>query len=266
LTEIKDESLKKAGEAMSDLVIVLISGVILAIIIAITLGLWVASLINRTIREAVNSTSTISTGMAATISRHEKTANQQADMVNQTTITMEELAASSRQTAEKAEAASEMAKNATSLAEDGNVTMSQSIEAMESQKKRFEEISGHILTLSEQTGQIGGVAELLKDLSSQINMLALNAVVEPTRACLSAGRARLNDERSPRSTAGQCAFRRNAWTRARSPASSRRPQRLATAGRSSSRGAYRQGGPQSAVAQTEGVQGSLAGRWPTYRE
>ena len=181
-TEIKDGSLKKADEAMGDLVNVLVFGVLLAIIMAMLIGLWIASRISRTIREAVNSASTTSTEIAATISQHEQTANQQAAMVNETTTTMEELAASSRQSAEQATVASEMAMNATSLAEDGNVTVRQSIEAMESLKKRIEEISGLILSLSEQTGQIGGIAELVKDLSTQINMLALNAAVEAARA------------------------------------------------------------------------------------
>jgi CHASE3 domain sensor protein len=181
-TGIKDEGLKKVDKAMSELVNVLISSVLLAVILAMLLSPWVASRINRTIREAVESTSTTSSEIAATISRHEKSANQQAGMVSKTTSTMEELAVSSRQTAEQATAASEMAKNATSLAEDGNISVRQSIEAMESLKKRVEEISGQILSLSEQTGQIGGIAELVKDLSSQINMLALNAAVEAARA------------------------------------------------------------------------------------
>jgi methyl-accepting chemotaxis protein len=181
-SEIKDGSLKKADEAMGDLVNVLVFGVLLAIIMAMVIGLWIAGRISRSIREAVNSAATTSTEIAATISQHEQTANQQAAMVNETTTTMEELAASSRQSAEQATVASEMAKNATSLAEDGNVTVRQSIEAMESLKKRIEEISGLILSLSEQTGQIGGIAELVKDLSTQINMLALNAAVEAARA------------------------------------------------------------------------------------
>jgi len=180
--EIRDNSRKRADEAMSELVNVLIFGVLLAIILAMVIGLWIAGRISRTVREAVNSASTTSTEIAATVSQHEQTANQQASMVNETTTTMEELAASSRQSTEQAMAASEMAKNATSLAEDGNVTVKKSIEAMESLKKRIEEISGLILSLSEQTGQIGGIAELVKDLSTQINMLALNAAVEAARA------------------------------------------------------------------------------------
>ena len=180
--EIKDQSLKNADKAMGDLLNVLVYGVLLAIIMAMLIGLWIAGRISRSIKEAVNSASTTSTEIAATVSQHEQTANQQASMVNETTTTMEELAASSRQSTEQAMAASEMAKNATSLAEDGNVTVKKSIEAMESLKKRIEEISALILSLSEQTGQIGGIAELVKDLSTQINMLALNAAVEAARA------------------------------------------------------------------------------------
>ncbi len=43
-------------------------------------------------------------------------------------------------------------------------------------------IAEQILHLSEQTGQIAGVSDLVADLANQTNMLALNAAVEAARA------------------------------------------------------------------------------------
>ena len=53
---------------------------------------------------------------------------------------------------------------------------------MRSLKDKIGAMADQILHLGEQTGQIGNIAILLKDLAGQINMLALNAAVEAARA------------------------------------------------------------------------------------
>jgi CHASE3 domain sensor protein len=180
--EVKNERLKKEEEALSVLVSVLFLGILLTIVISIVFGLWVSSRISRTIVDAVNSASATSTEIAATISQHERTANQQASMVNETTTTLEELSKSSRQSAEQAESSAAMAKKATTLTEEGDAAVRQSLEAMEGLKIKVGAVAEQILSLSEQTGQIGTIVELVKDLAVQINMLALNAAVEAARA------------------------------------------------------------------------------------
>jgi len=53
---------------------------------------------------------------------------------------------------------------------------------MASLKTKVEAIAEQILHLSEQTGQIGNITNLVSDLANQTNMLALNAAVEAARA------------------------------------------------------------------------------------
>jgi methyl-accepting chemotaxis protein len=180
--EIRYERTVRVNELISILGKVLFFGIMLAIIIALILGLWISSRISRTIVDAVASASATSTEIAATISQHERTANQQASMVNETTTTLEELSASSRQSAEQAESAAAMAKKANTLTEEGDAAVRQALEAMEGLKIKVGAVAEQILSLSEQTGQIGIIAELVKDLAAQINMLALNAAVEAARA------------------------------------------------------------------------------------
>jgi CHASE3 domain sensor protein len=160
----------------------LLSGVLLAMVLATILGFWVASRISETIRKAVNTASTTSNEIATTIVEQERTANQQAAMVSETTATMEELSVSSRQTTEQAAATATLAQNSSTLTMEGNTAVRQAITAMEELKTRISGVGGQILALSEQTGQIGIIAELVKDLSMQINMLSLNAAVEAARA------------------------------------------------------------------------------------
>uniref|UniRef100_C6DZA0 Methyl-accepting chemotaxis sensory transducer n=1 Tax=Geobacter sp. (strain M21) TaxID=443144 RepID=C6DZA0_GEOSM len=180
--QVKEHSEQMAQDAMKTLVYALVLGILAALVVALATGIWIASRISQFIKEAVSSASSTSTEIAATITQQEATANKQAAMVNETTATMEEMSVSAQQSAQQAAAAAELAKEASSLAGEGTEAVRETIEAMESLKMKVGTISEQILSLSEQTGQIGIIAELLKDLSVQINMLALNAAVEAARA------------------------------------------------------------------------------------
>jgi len=160
----------------------LLAGVLVAVALALVLGFWIASRISQTIRNALSVASTTSTEIATTVTEHERTANQQAAMVSETTSTMEELAVSSRQTAEQAASTSTLAENASSLTEEGNRTVRDAVAAIETLKDRIGAVGQQILALSEQTAQVGQIADLVKDLAAQINMLSLNAAVEAARA------------------------------------------------------------------------------------
>jgi methyl-accepting chemotaxis protein len=180
--ELRDDAQKKAADAFASLLSTLVYGILIAVITAILLGLFVASRITRTINVAVNAAATTSSEIAATIAQHERTANQQAAMTNEMTTTLEELSVSSRQSSDQSTNAADMAKNASNMTEDGNEAIRQVVEAMGGLKVKIGAIAEQILSLSEQTGQIGTITELVKDLSNQINMLALNAAVEAARA------------------------------------------------------------------------------------
>jgi methyl-accepting chemotaxis protein len=75
-----------------------------------------------------------------------------------------------------------LAESAGQATQDGADAISQAVTEMNGLKERIGAMAEHILRLGEQTGQIGAIATLLKDLSAEINMLALNASVEAARA------------------------------------------------------------------------------------
>jgi methyl-accepting chemotaxis protein len=179
---IREERQARQDASLNAIPSTLLFGVLLALAVATILGFWVASRISQTIRKAVNTASATSSEIATTIVEQERTANQQAAMVSETTSTMEELAASSRQTTEQAAATANLAQNSSTLTVDGSAAVRQAVTAMEELKTRISGVGAQILALSEQTGQIGIIAELVKDLSAQINMLSLNAAVEAVRA------------------------------------------------------------------------------------
>lgn len=177
-----DEMQRSENNALGLLVQLQLYGVIATFAAAIAISIWLAGRISRSIFEAVDAAASTSTEISATVSQHERNANQQAAMVNETTTTLEELAVSSQQAAEQAAAAADLARTATSMTGEGGEAMRRASEAMEGLKSRMASIAGQILSLSEQTGQVASIADLVKDLSAQINMLALNAAVEAARA------------------------------------------------------------------------------------
>ncbi len=87
---------------------------------------------------------------------------QQASSVNETTTTMDELGAASRQAAEQAEASSAGAQKALNLVEEGTQAVQQTQEGMAMLKEQVRAIAEQIMRLSEQTGQISKIILILK--------------------------------------------------------------------------------------------------------
>lgn len=150
----------------------------------LTLGiiLVIARNIASTLQKSVSTIASTSTQIASAIEQQERITVQQAISAKQVTSTMDELDASSQQSAEQASASAGGANQALTLAEEGTKTVQHTLKEMSLLKEDVEAIAEHILQLSEQTNQIGGISSLVADLANQTNMLALNAAVEAARA------------------------------------------------------------------------------------
>jgi hypothetical protein len=141
-----------------------------------------ADRITNLIKTIATNVAASSTEIAATVEQQERTITQQATSVHETTTTVEQMGSVSRQAAEQAEASAAGARQALSLAETGSQGVRETMEGMSILKEQVRAIAEQIMRLSEQTGQIMGVSDLVADLANQTNMLALNAAVEAARA------------------------------------------------------------------------------------
>lgn len=157
--------------------------VILGINLIILAIIWViAQKIASILKSSVSTIASSSTQIATAVEEQERTVTQQASSVHETSATMDELGASSRQAAEQAEASALGARQVLELAEGGTQAVQQTMEGMSALKEKVEAIAEQIMRLSEQTGQIGNISDLVADIANQTNMLALNAAVEAARA------------------------------------------------------------------------------------
>ena len=180
--QILADSTQKAEGAIAFLILAITLGLILSFAVALIAAFLISSGISQTINKAVNSIASSSEEIAQTIVEQERITNQQADSVNQTTTTMDELGASSRTTAEQAELVAAGARKALDLSEVGTEAVERSQEGMSTLEKTVGAIAEKIQRLSEQTGEIRSISTLVSDIANQTNMLALNAAVEAVRA------------------------------------------------------------------------------------
>lgn len=151
-----------AGEGQ--LLLNLILGTGLTALIASGLAILFANRTTRLIQGIASAIASSSTEIAATVEQQERTVSGQASSVNQTTTTMDELGASSRQSAEQAEVSAAGASQVLNLAEGGTQSVQQTLKGMTILKEQVHEIARAIIRLSEQTGQIGSVSSLVGNL------------------------------------------------------------------------------------------------------
>ena len=160
----------------------LLLGTALAIIIGIAILLVIARQIIQPIRQVTDVIVRSSNEISATIAQQEQSATQLATAVTQTTSIMDELEASSQQSAEQAKVAASAAANVSDLAGSGTHAVNNTLTNMAALQQKVTVISAQIEALNEQTRQIGNITDLVGDLANQTNMLALNAAVEAVRA------------------------------------------------------------------------------------
>jgi methyl-accepting chemotaxis protein len=170
------------AEALERLQFTLITAATLSVILSAIIGTWIVMKASRMMNQAAGDIASSASEIAASVEQQERTSSQQAASVSETTTTMDELGASSRQSAEQAEAAAAGAQQALNLAEGGTRAVERSLDGMTALREKVDAIADQILRLSEQTSQIGGISGLVSDLANQTNMLALNAAVEAVRA------------------------------------------------------------------------------------
>ncbi|MEP6515099.1 HAMP domain-containing methyl-accepting chemotaxis protein [Microcoleus vaginatus] len=156
-------------------------GPLTAIILGIALSMAIAKPLDKALKGIINMIVSSSTEIAATIEQQERIAVQQAASVNQTTTTMDELGASSRQSAMQAESALENASNVLNMAAEGSKIVNKTQQGMLSLTEKVGAIADQVLHLSQQTNQIANITNLVSDLANQTNMLAINATVEAVR-------------------------------------------------------------------------------------
>jgi CHASE3 domain sensor protein len=160
----------------------LIVGIGAGLFVSYYVANYITRLIIGPITNAAKAVASSSAGIADTVDKQERAVLDQTNSVHETTTIIEELGGFALQSAGQADGAAGGARQALVLAEGGTQTVGRTIEGISGLRDQVTAIANQIIRLSEQTGQISTVSDLVADLANQTNMLALNAGVEAARA------------------------------------------------------------------------------------
>jgi methyl-accepting chemotaxis protein len=102
--------------------------------------------------------------------------------MNEITTTIGELLTTSRQIAEGARRVAQIASETAAGARTGDDAVKNAQDALGSIKKQVDAITQHMLELGKKSQRIGGILEIINELSEQTNILAINATIEASGA------------------------------------------------------------------------------------
>ena len=107
---------------------------------------------------------------------------EQSMRTNSVAAAINELGAATQEIARNAADASQHASGASEQANDGRQVVEETISAMTSLSQKISESCEQIETLNASTDDIGQILDVIKGISQQTNLLALNAAIEAARA------------------------------------------------------------------------------------
>jgi len=125
---------------------------------------------------------TESESLSGITTRTTANSEQQRDQITQVSAAMQEMVSTSEEIASNTNDTDESARQAASLAETGQQTVSSAITSVNNLAKQVEDGSARIQQLENESGEIGSVLEVIQNIAEQTNLLALNAAIEAARA------------------------------------------------------------------------------------
>ncbi len=134
------------------------------------------------IREAIIRLSSSANEMMAICAQQSSGATQQATAVQEVTTTSEEIAITAKQITDNAKSVEAMAEETTQSCTAGTSDVTNAIEGMTALKSQVQSIAESMLQLGDNSQKIGGIIEIIDEISDQTNLLALNAAIEAAGA------------------------------------------------------------------------------------
>lgn len=134
------------------------------------------------IREAIIHLSSSANEMTAISAQQSSGAVEQATAVQEATTTSEEIAITAKQITANAKSVEAMAEETTKSCTGGSREVVNAIEGMNNLKRQVQSIAESMLLLGDNGQKIGGIIDIIDEISDQTNLLALNAAIEAAGA------------------------------------------------------------------------------------
>jgi PAS domain S-box-containing protein len=133
-------------------------------------------------QETTQALGTAATEILSATTQQASSTSEQSASISQATTTVDEVRTIAEQSVNRSQQVADMAKRTVEVSRAGQDAVQETIDSMNQIKSRVEGIAENILSLSDQTKQIGQIIATVNEIATQSNMLALNASVEAARA------------------------------------------------------------------------------------
>ncbi len=161
----------------------------MTLLFGVPVGFWIIKrAIVATLTDIISTIASNSAEIAVATEQQERVSQQQAGAVRTTAKAMQQLQQDCQQAASEAEAAAHQAREVLGVVKVGTQTLEKAQWQINSLKQKQTVLQSEIDRLSQMSSKISLVANLVGDISSQTNILALNASIESTHAQSTSGR------------------------------------------------------------------------------
>lgn len=157
-------------------------GMGLTIALVVGAGIFIIRKLDRRIGTAVQHVQSSSAELQAAAAQQVTGAKEQVTAANEVSTTIKELLSTSRQIAESAQKVTHVAIETTSAAKAGDQTVQRAQQAIDVVRRQVDLIVTHMLELGRKSQEIGGILDIINELSEQTNILAINATIESAGA------------------------------------------------------------------------------------
>jgi methyl-accepting chemotaxis protein len=134
------------------------------------------------VKEAINSTISVSTQMASSIEEMAAGAEEQSRQTSEIARSIDEMSNTVNETTRNTTSAAESAKNSGILASEGSEVVKNAVTAMDSIASMVSSAADKVIALGKNSSKINEIINVINEIAEQTNLLALNAAIEAARA------------------------------------------------------------------------------------
>lgn len=172
-----------AAEATADFTkAVILYGSLIGLVLIGLFGWYLVTSLGGQLRTNIARIQSSSNELHTAASQQTTGAREQAAATNEIATTIKELVATARQIADSAQRVTDIAEETAAGARGGDQTVTRTEDAVNGIRGQVDVIVTHMLDLGRKSQQVGGILEVINELSEQTNILAINASIEAAGA------------------------------------------------------------------------------------